>query len=175
MRSAVVLLAAAIAVLSLASGCGGSPNHVALSLRITSGYGSSAKDLRFTLRCFPTGGDMPNRAALCRMISEHPKAMLDPGPMRSTCVGGLGLPSAEVKGKWHGRNVHFDARPNCDWPGGEAALAYWSAAEMPHSLPVASNRLRCDDNPELQKDPIPWSRVRACLRKLPPHWRPSTP
>ena len=148
---------------------------MALSLRITSGFGADAKDHRFSLRCFPTAGDMPNREALCRMIGEHPRAMLDPGPKHSTCVGGPSLPAVAVAGRWRGRNVHFDARANCDWPGGEAALAYWAAVEMPHSLPVASIRLGCDDNAELQKQPIPWSRVRACLHKVPARWRPSTP
>jgi hypothetical protein len=153
---------------------GGGSAKVDLSVRIKSGFGSSLKDERFTLRCGPTGGDMPNRARLCRMIASHPQAMLFPARPRSTCLGGLGIPpEVAVSGRWHGRAVRFGMRVLCDWPGGVAALAYWAAADSPHDLPVASVRIHCDDDPSLQKKPIRWARVRACLRVFPPNWHPS--
>jgi hypothetical protein len=156
------------------AGCGGGGTAaVDLSVRLTSGFGPSLKDERFTLRCQPTGGDMPNRARLCAMIAAHPRAMLAPARARSVCLGGPGMPTVSVAGKWQGRGVRFSEAVLCDWPGGVAALAYWAAAESPHYLPVAAVRLHCDDDRSLQKRPIRWARVRGCLRTLPPHWHPS--
>jgi hypothetical protein len=140
-------------------------------VRIASGVGSSGEDQRFTLRCDPTGGDMPNRAALCKLIAEHPVAMLTPGQMRSTCDGGVGAPpSVTVAGTRGGHRVGFGARVMCEWPGGEAALAYWAAADIPRYLALAKLRVPCDDNLALQAAPIRWTRVRACIDKVPPHW-----
>ena len=169
-----VAAAAVALLLAGTAGCGGARHGVHLSVRLTSGFGSSLKDERFTLRCEPTGGDMPRRARLCAMIAAHPRAMTAPGRARSTCLGGAGIPpTVSVSGTWRGRSVHFTTRVLCDWPGGVAALAYWAAAESPHDLPVASVRLHCDDDPALQTTPIRWARVRACLSALPPHWHPS--
>jgi hypothetical protein len=67
---------------------GGDTGTAALSVRLTSGYGASLKDERYTLRCHPMGGDMPNRVRLCAMIASHPRAMLRPARARSTCLGG---------------------------------------------------------------------------------------
>jgi Subtilisin inhibitor-like len=171
------MVRASVAVVLLAglAACGGSGSGaVNLSVLVTSGFGSSMKDERFMLRCQPTGGDMPNRTRLCAMIASHPRAMVAPAQARSTCLGGPGIPpSVSVSGRWHGRSVRFDARVMCDWPGGVAAFAYWAAADSPHDLPVASVRIHCDDDASLQKTPIRWARVRACLRALPPHWHPS--
>lgn len=183
MRRLALTMCGAAGVMLLA-GCGHAhmrgaehfrPSKTVLLVRIASGVGRDMKDERFTLRCDPTGGEMPNRAALCKMISEHPAAMLDPGRARSTCVGGMGVPpSVSVSGRSRGRPVKVTARVSCDWPGGEGALAFWAAADMPHVLPVAALRLHCDDDADLQKTPIRWARVRACVRKIPVHWRPST-
>jgi hypothetical protein len=170
----VVRAALAVALLSGLVGCGGGGSGaVDLSVRLTSGFGSSLKDERFVLRCHPTGGDMPNRARLCALIASHPRAMLRPARARSTCLGRPGMPWVSVSGTWNGRHVRFEAPVLCDWPGGVAALAYWAAAESPHDLAVAAVRLHCDDDPSLQRKPIRWARVRACLRALPPHWHPS--
>jgi hypothetical protein len=163
-----------VLLLGLSACGGGGTGAVDLSVRVTSGFGSTLKDKRFTLRCRPTGGDIPNRSRLCAMIARHPRAMLAPARPRTTCLGGAGIPpSVSVTGRWDGRRVRFDARVMCDWPGGIAALAYWAAAESPHELPVAILRIHCDDDASLQKTPIRWARVRACLRALPPHWHPS--
>ena len=163
----------AVLALVAGSGCGSSRSETVLSVRVASGFGRSADDEWFTLRCNPTGGDMPNRSALCKMIAEHPSAMVDPGRARSSCLGGVGVPpSVWVSGRSHGRRVRFAARVMCDWPGGAAALAYWASAQMPHYLAVAALRLHCDEDRDLQKAPIPWARVRACLRQTPPNWQP---
>jgi len=171
----VVRTSLAVVLLAGLVGCGGGGGSgaVDLSVRLSSGFGSSLKDERFALRCQPTGGDMPNRARLCAMIASHPRAMLLPARARSTCLGGPGVPpSVWVSGRWHGQRVRFDARVMCEWPGGVAALAYWAAAESPLDLPVAAVRLHCDDDASLQKMPIQWARVRACLRAFPPQWHP---
>jgi hypothetical protein len=162
----VSLAVAVVVLLGGAAGCGGGGSGaVDLSVRIVSGYGSSQKDERFSLRCEPPGGDMPNRTRLCALIAKHPRAMLAPGRARSTCLGGLGIPpSVSVSGRWGKRGVRFTARVMCDWPGGEAAFAYWAAADSPRDLPTASARVHCDDDPSLQKPPTRWARVWACLR-----------
>jgi hypothetical protein len=165
----------AVAVLVLAVlGCDGGHRGADLSVRIVSGYGSAGKDQRLSLRCDPTGGELPNRAAVCQMIAKHRQAMLFPGRMRSTCVGGVNVPpTVSVSGTSRGRSVRFSARVMCEWPGGVAALAYWAAADLPHNLPLASVRLACGEDPLLQKAPISWARVRTCLGTVPPHWHPS--
>ena len=167
------MLVAVALLFGLAACGGGGGTAVNLSVRLTSGFGSSLKNERFTLRCQPTGGDMPNRARLCAMIGAHPRAMLAPARARSVCLGRPGMPTVSISGRWRGRSVRFSASVLCEWPGGVAALAYWAAADSPHDLPVAAVRLHCDDDASLQKTPIRWARVRACLRTLPPHWHPS--
>jgi hypothetical protein len=97
--------------------------------------------------------------------------MLNPGEARSTCDGGVsGPPSVTVTGTHDGRRVGFSAGVMCEWPGGEAALAYWSAADMPHDLALAALRVPCDGNAALQAAPIHWARVHACIDKIPPGW-----
>ena len=95
------------------------PRKTALSVRVASGIGRDAKDQRFALRCNPTGGDMPNRTALCKMIGEHPAAMLDPGQARSTCVGGMGVPPSSG---WRGcqADAASASRRGCHATGPEA-------------------------------------------------------
>jgi hypothetical protein len=114
------VVAAAVLVLA-ALGCDGGHRGADLSVRIVNGYGSGEKDRRFSLRCDPTGGDLPNRAAVCQMIAKHPQAMLFPGRMRSTCVGGVNVPpSVSVSGTSRGRSVRFSARVMCEWPRGRS-------------------------------------------------------
>ncbi len=142
----------------LLTACGNGANTGAvISIRIQNG--PDALDRRFTLRCNPTGGDMPNRTALCRMIAKHPQAMLYPGDEQSVCIGGIGIPpSVSVSGTWRGRHVRRSHRVMCEWPGGAGALAYWAAAVSPRYLPVAAVRLHCDEDPSLQTTPI-WASV----------------
>jgi hypothetical protein len=162
-----------LAVVLIAAGCAGShPSTVDLIVRIASG--PSGKEQRFTLRCDPTGGDIPNRASLCAMIANHPHAMLDPGQARSVCLGSPNVPpSVWVSGVWHGRRVRVNNRVMCNWPGGVGALAYWAAAYLPHDLALAVLRLHCDEDRSLRAVPIAWKRVRACLSAVPPNWHPS--
>jgi hypothetical protein len=176
-RRAVLIVLVSLTGAVLA-GCGSNrpESSVVLSVRIMSGVAPDGEILRYALRCGPTGGDMPNRTVLCRMIAAHPQAMLYPGQTLSVCDGGAGTPQVSVSGVWHGRSIHNDPGvPMCDWPGGVSALAYWAAAETPHYLPLAALRLRCDEDTSLQKRPIPWGRVRACLSALPPHWHNGPP
>jgi hypothetical protein len=175
-RWITIFALAAIALTSVGiSGCSESRAEADLSVRIQSGFGRLAEDKRFTLRCDPSGGDMPNRAALCAMLAEHPEAMLFRNGTRSSCLGGIGIPPAvSVSGTYRGEKVKADVRL-CDWPGGVAGAAYWAAVDSPRDLETVSAHLHCDDDPVLQRVPIRWASVRACLRGfLRPH-RPSGP
>lgn len=171
-RATAIAIAAASA--GLLAGCGSS-HAVRLSVRIDSGFGAQARSQHVTLRCNPTGGDMPNRITLCRMIAAHPKAMLHPDRPRSGCIGGNpSTPRVTVTGTALGRDVSLAGSPMCDWPGGVSALAYWAAADarLPaadatHYLQVASVRLHCDEDEALLKPHVPWARVRACLSAQP--------
>jgi hypothetical protein len=167
-----VLVVALTAV--VAAGCGSSESSVRLAVSINSGFGHNSGHQNYTLRCNPTGGNMPYRDQLCRMISLHSVAMLDPPRAKSVCLGGPGVPpTVTVSGFARGRHVSLERRVNCDWPGGVGPFAYWSASADPHNLAVAAVRLHCDEDPALQRRPIAWARVRACLDALPPHWRRS--
>jgi hypothetical protein len=159
--SGLALAAIAVSFAGIA-GCSDRP-AVDLSVRVQSGFGRQAEDKRFTLRCDPSGGDMPNRAALCAMVAEHPDAMLFRHRTRTTCLGGIGMPDIAVSGSYRGEMVQADVRL-CDWPGGVAGAAYWAAADSPRDLKTVSAHLRCDDDAILQQAPIRWASVRACLR-----------
>jgi hypothetical protein len=155
------------------TGCGSS-HAVRLSVEVVTGFGAQARHQHFTLRCNPTGGDMPNRITLCRMIAAHPKAMLHPERARSSCLGGEGIPQVTVTGSAGGRDVSLSGSAMCDWPGGVGALAYLAAAdvgqspaEAKHLLRVANVRLHCDEDAALLRLPTPWSQVRACLSAQP--------
>jgi hypothetical protein len=174
-----LVVASSLALLLV--GCGGTTDAVRLSIRIDSGFGAQVRHQQFTLRCHPTGGDIPNRVTLCRMIDAHPQAMLFPDEPRSFCIGGLGRAQVTVKGTARGGDVSFARSPMCEWPGGVSALAYVAAADARalgddacHLLPVASARLRCDEDAALLRQPTPWSRVRACLSAQPRAERPSS-
>jgi hypothetical protein len=106
---------------------------------------------------------MPSREALCTMIAEHPEAMLFRHRTRSSCLGGIGQPDVTVSGRYHGTKVRADVEL-CEWPGGVAGAAYWAAADSPRDLRSVSAHLHCDDDPRLQRVPIRWAAVRACLR-----------
>jgi hypothetical protein len=168
LRLAVIVALPAV----LLAGCGGSSTgqkggSVRLSVKIDSGLHST--HLRFTLRCRPVGGDMTNREALCRMIAEHPEAMLYPPEPRSYCVGGPTIPVVTVRGTLGGREVSTGGMIGCDWPGGESSAAFWAAAERPGDLVFVDARLHCDEDPALLRRPIRWARVREC-QATQPRW-----
>lgn len=175
-RRVTVFALAAIGLTSAGiSGCSDSRAAADLSVRIQSGFGRLAEDKRFTLRCDPSGGDMPNGAALCAMIAEHPEAMLFRHRTRSSCLGGIGIPPAvAVSGSYRGQKVQADVRL-CDWPGGVAGAAYWAAVDSPRDLKTVSAHLHCDDDPALQQVPIRWASVRSCVRGFLRPYRPSGP
>jgi len=131
-RAVLIALVSLSGVALVGCGSGKARPGAVLSVRITSGIAPEVDILRYTLRCDPTGGDMPNRTALCRMIALYPKAMLYPGLVLSPCDGGVSTPQISVSGTWRGRSVHNDAgAPMCYWPGGGvSALAnQWGRSE----------------------------------------------
>jgi hypothetical protein len=167
-RLSMAVAVAALSVGALVSGCGGNDQTgTALSIRITTGVNyRPVGDRRiepFTLHCDPTGGDMPNRVELCRLIAKHPQAMLFPFHSISACD----IPaSVKVSGVSHGRVVRFD-RSICEWPGSTGSFAYYAATFSPHDLAIAAVRLRCDEDPSLLRKPTPWTRVHACMTARP--------
>jgi hypothetical protein len=155
-------------------GCGGSSvrkgsGPVRLSVKIDSGLPDHRTRLRFTIRCNPTGGDMPNRETLCRMIAAHPEAMLYPPRPRSLCAGGPSIPVVTVTGRIGDRAGSTGGMIGCGWPGGQSSGAFWAAVERPGDLAVISVRLHCDEDKALVHRPIDLDRVRACLATE-PHW-----
>jgi hypothetical protein len=154
---------AAAGLLVLLGGCGGGGSSTRLAVAISQGFGPQLRTRHFTLRCDPTGGDMPHRASLCRIIGLHPRAMLFPADARSTCIGGIGIPEVTVRGTSRGRHVSLEGAPLCTWPGGVGPFAYWAAASEPADLPSAAARLHCEEDADLLAPTTPWKRVRACL------------
>ena len=165
-RTAPVVTALSLLVPTLAAcgGSGGSGVRLVVTLREESGRSDvHAVALKFTLRCDPTGGDLPNRADLCTFIDDHPSVMLHralPG-----CDDAVATPKVEVVGSDHGRGVSLVGEPIC----GPVALAYWAAVDAPHALPVAAVRLHC-----LESSFVPKVRNRLgpCLNAVPRGWRP---
>jgi hypothetical protein len=69
-----------------------------------------------TLRCEPTGGTLPSRAAACRRLSAFPDNPFAPTPADAVCSQLYGGPQeALVRGTFRGRNVwtRFSRRDGC--------------------------------------------------------------
>ena len=128
------------------------------------------KTRRYSLRCSPPGGSMPDAKRLCRDIALHPVSMLTPPHARSVCAGAIFAPEVSISGFAHGERIAFGGEPGCDWPGGAALAIYWSAVTgNKRFLAAWEGRLRCDDNPTLLAKPTPWRSVFACTHDL---WTP---
>jgi hypothetical protein len=177
-RTAVLLAALLAAGLGGSSTAGpGRPQSVSLRVAIREYTGPHAFrpdqpfTRRFTLRCDPTGGTIPNRAALCRLIAAHPGVMLPAqvseqvGLRLFGCDQRLGTPQITVTGAGFAHAVSFVAVPNC----GPVGLAYWGAIDEPSALPVAAVRLHCLE-PEFV--PTAPSTLGSCLNSVPRGWKP---
>jgi hypothetical protein len=138
-------------------GCGES-RRSSVRLTVTIQVGNEAAH-RFSLDCEPTGGDMPHRVTLCRMIQAHPQVMLHSGAVG--CDGSPTYNHVTVRGTDHGRSAAFDGDPVC----GPIGLAYEAAVSYPHALPVAAVRLHC-------LEPRFVGSTGACLNAVPRKWKP---
>src|SRR5207253_10683107 len=105
LRLSRLLLAMAMAsFVLLAGGCGGS-GHADRALRVlvqlTSyrlGRHPRRQTRSYSLRCGSRpSGTLPLAARVCRDISRHPQAMLNPGRARSFCLGGAFRPELRVR------------------------------------------------------------------------------
>ena len=165
--------AVAAALLVAGRGCGGG-RHSAINVRITVTTYPSAKRTTqsFTLGCRPVSGTLPLRVRVCGDIARHARAMLDPGPARSTCGGGPFMAVLTISTVDNGKHADFAGSPGCGWPGGTPLSVYFSAVRQDrHGLDLMEPRLRCDSDPTLLARPTPWASVTACVRGL---WTPRT-
>ncbi|MBA3843557.1 MAG: hypothetical protein H0X39_13270 [Actinobacteria bacterium] len=143
-----------------------------ISVRTYSTKSTSWRTQHFKLNCSPASGNLAFAKRLCADIRAHPISMLAPPALRWTCSGGPFQPQLQVHAKWKGRSTHFGGSPGCDWPGGTALDAYWSATTSDaEALAKIEPRLGCDDNPTLLAKPTPLASAVACVHGL---WTPRT-
>jgi Subtilisin inhibitor-like len=154
-RPAAGLIGWVLIVLVL-GGCQRDP-EIDLTIKVT-----AREESTYTLRCDPSGGDLPRAAAVCAAIAHHRDLFLNPPRARSTCVGGVFVPpSISIEGRYRGADVAVGGR-SCDWPSG-LGLAVIETAVGHGNLDRAVARLRCGENPRLLVARTPWRQVRACL------------
>jgi hypothetical protein len=120
----------AIAVASgglLLAGFGGASlnaraDSISVRVRVTTHPATIRKVQSFSLICKPTGGTLPLAGRVCRDISLHPKAMLDPprrspGGRSSVCSGSEFMPMQTIFwGMWIGamtRPYRLESREAC--------------------------------------------------------------
>jgi hypothetical protein len=126
-----LLAATACSLALLLPGCGGRAQpQTELMIKVTGGIVAHPPSLigteRFRLRCHPDGG-VPEAKFLCAELERHPKVMLLRGGVRSSCIGGPGLPpDISLSGHFHNQPVHTAAR-ECDNPRG-AGVSIWLGA-----------------------------------------------
>jgi hypothetical protein len=168
-RRAVI---AALVLVAVAAGCGGSGSAVQVHLTVTSHDGRKETTARYTLGCSPLSGSLPLRAAVCRDIARHRQAMLRPRRGAGwTCAGAILAPIVQVDVVRGANGSSFSGEPGCTWPGGTPLAIYWAASQNDAAaLRQASARLRCDDEPMFFKKPFPRMSVVACVRGL---WTPA--
>ena len=80
------------------------------------GAGKPPGTHRYSLRCNPTGGTVPNPGRACRVLARlpHPFAAVPPHTICSDLA--LGPQEAEVVGRVRGRSIraHLDVRDSCE-------------------------------------------------------------
>jgi hypothetical protein len=98
--------------LLLAAGAAAAGSAGGTSLRIVyRADGSRPAKVTWTLRCEPTGGTLPTRAAACAALARRGAATLAPVPAATACTEIYGGPQvALVTGKVDGRRVWVKLR-----------------------------------------------------------------
>lgn len=114
MRLGVVLLAAA--AVGIGACHAATPRATRLSITVyPNGIGATGAK-RYTLRCNPTGGNVPNPARACAVLAslDHPFAPTPPNTICSDIA--LGPEEAIVKGTLRGSRVaaHLRVRDSCE-------------------------------------------------------------
>jgi len=116
MTRALVLLCAALAAAALTA-TAISAARAKTDLQITVWpKGENGTSHRFTLRCQPVGGSLPNRARACRMLLAQAKPF-EAVPKVAICTAQFGGPQvATVRGRFRGKlvNARFEQRNGCE-------------------------------------------------------------
>ena len=159
-----------VLLVGVGAGRAGRPETVSVRVRLTT-YASTVRNVRtFTLACHPTGGSLPLAGRVCRDISLHPRAMLNPPKPRWTCSGAAGSPTLSVTTSARGATHRFGGEPGCDWPVGPTVELYWAAIQRDaKELGRVESTLRCEEDPALLARPTPLASAVACAHGL---WTP---
>jgi len=145
-------------------------DEVSVRIRVTTYAATVPRERSFSLSCNPTGGNLPLASLVCREISLHPKAMLNPPKPRWTCAGPAGSPTLTVTTSAHGATHTFGGQPGCDWPVGPTLELYWAATQRnKNELARVESTLRCEEDPALLAHPTPLASAVACSHGL---WTP---
>ena len=125
LRSIAIALAALLVtacadfarVVTGAQASGPAPAGTRLSITVyPGGAGKPPGARRYSLRCNPTGGTVPNPGRACRVLARlpHPFAAVPPHTICSDLA--LGPQEAEVVGRVRGRSIraHLDVRDSCE-------------------------------------------------------------
>jgi hypothetical protein len=143
---------------------------VSVNIRLTTYAGNVRHMQSFSLACHPTGGNLPLSSRVCRDISLHPKAMLNPPKPRWTCSGPAGSPTLTVTTSSRGATHTFSGEPGCEWPVGPTLEAYWAAIQRDEKeLGRVEPTLRCEEDRALLARPTPLASAVACVHGL---WTP---
>jgi hypothetical protein len=143
---------------------------VSVNIRLTTYAGNVRHMQSFSLACDPTGGSLPLASRVCRDISLHPRAMLNPPKPRWTCAGPAGSPTLTVTTSSRGATHTFGGEPGCDWPVGPTIEVYWAAIQRDEKkLGRVEPTLRCEEDPTLLARPTPLASAVACVHGL---WTP---
>jgi hypothetical protein len=145
-------------------------DNTSVSIRVTTYAGTVRHVQSFSLTCNPTGGSLPLADRVCRDVSLHARAMLNPPKPRWTCAGPAGGPALTVTTSSRGATHTFGGEPGCDWPVGPTIEAYWAAIQRDEKeLGRVEATLRCEEDPALLARPTPLASAVACTHGL---WTP---
>ncbi len=147
-------------------------DKVSVQIRVTTHtFPSTVRHVSLSsLTCNPTAGNLPLAARVCRDISLHPTAMLDPPKPRWTCSGAVGGPTLDVTTSFRGSTHTFAGQPGCDWPVGPTLEVYWAASQRNEkALARVEPTLRCEEDATLLAHPTPAASAVACAHGL---WTP---
>jgi hypothetical protein len=145
-------------------------DSISVRIRVTTYSGTVGHVHSFSLTCNPTGGSLPLAGRMCRDISLHPRAMLDPPKPRWWCSLPAGSPTLTVTTSSSGATHTFGGAPGCEWPVGPTIEAYWAAIQRDEKeLGRVELTLRCEEDPTLLAHPTPLASAVACAHGL---WTP---
>jgi hypothetical protein len=161
MRARLAIVFAALSCGLILAGLGGASRGahslgISVRIRVTTYPPTVRRVQALSLTCNPTGGNLPLADRVCRDISAHPKAMLNPPKPRWTCAGPAGSPTLTVTTSSRGTTHIFSGEPGCEWPVGPTVEAYWAAIQRDtKELGRVEPTLRCEEDSTLLARPTP--------------------